>query len=541
MPKVLIPDEVSRAAVDRLEEAGLEVDYRRGLSGEALREAVGEAEGLIVRSATRVTEELLQVAPRLRAIVRAGMGVDNVDLRATTRRGIVVMNTPGGNTVAAAEHTLALLMALSRNIPQAHAALQAGRWDRKAFMGRELHGKRLGLVGVGRIGQEVARRAVALGMEVWGYDPFIGREAAAQAGVRLTEFDELLTGVDIISLHLPYTPETRHFLGREELNRCRRGVLVVNCARGGVVDEEALLEALETGQVSGAALDVFEREPPEGSPLLNHPRVIMTPHLGASTLEAQESVALQAAEQMVAFFTHGLIRNPVNTVPLDRDVLEAVGPYLTLAERLGSLAGQLLEEQLVRVTVTYHGEEVSDHADLLSAAVLGGLLANFLEEPINLVNARHLAKERAVGLEEVRTSGDQSYVNLIDVQVIGEEEEWRVAGTLFGRLQPRIVALGNYLLEAIPEGEMLLCSNTDRPGVIGMLGSLLGEAGINIANMSLGRDQTGGQAVAILNLDSPVPPELMQQIADHEEILWVKQVRLPPLVPSNQLSFFASN
>ncbi|RKY66737.1 MAG: phosphoglycerate dehydrogenase [Candidatus Latescibacterota bacterium] len=524
--RILVTDSVAQEGIQVLKDAGFEVEERGKVPAEELRALIPGFEGLIVRSATKVPADVIEAARNLRAIGRAGTGVDTIDVDAATRKGIVVMNTPGGNTISTAEHTFSLLLALSRNIPQAVASVKRGEWDRKRYVGVEVMGKTLGIIGVGRVGREVAIRARAFGMRVLGYDPYITPDVASKAGVELVELERLLGESDYISVHTPRTESTYRMISRRELEACKPGVRIINCARGGIVDEEALLEALESGKVAGAALDVYEEEPPRNRALVEHPKVICTPHLGASTVEAQVNVALQIARQMVEFFRTGVAPNAVNLPPVDPEVFRRSKKFLELAEKIGRLQSQLGEGRLLKVTVEYRGEVLEHPTSLLTAAVLKGALEASSEVPLNLVNAPYIARERGVQVEEVRYSEHRDYLNLIAVYYRTDREERVISGTIFGKNDPRIVRIDEYHFDARPEGEMLFCGNEDVPGVIGRIGTLLGSHGINIARMSWGREQPGGKAVTVLNLDHPVSDEILEEIRSQPHILWAKRAKL---------------
>jgi len=525
--KVLISDEVSRRALDRFEaEPGLAVDYRPGLAAAELERIVGDYEALVVRSQTKVTARVIEKAAALTVIGRAGTGVDNVDLEAATRRGIVVMNVPGGNTVSAAEHTMAMLLSMARGIPAADRSMRAGRWERGRFVGSELEGKVLGVLGMGKIGREVAHRARAFGMDVLGYDPFVSADDLTRTHTAFVPLEQLFHRSDFITVHTPLTPETRHLVGDAELAACKPGVRIVNCARGGIVDEKALARHLASGHVAGAALDVYEEEPPRDLPLRDMDNVVLTPHLAASTAEAQEKVAVIIAEQVCDYLRDGVARNAVNVTPMDPRVRERVGPYLDLAERLGRFQSQMLEGHLKEITVEYSGEIPGEALPALTVAILKGYFERFLSGPVNAVNAAFIARERGIRLNEVRTSEPQDYINLITAVFDTDVKRHAIAGTVFGRNLPRIVRLDGFRFDAMPEGELLLVSNDDRPGIVGMVGGLLGAHQVNIAYMSLGRDRIGGQAIAVINIDSPLPDGAEAELRSRPGILWVKTARL---------------
>ena len=525
--RVLIADQVSPACADTLERAGgIRVESAAGAAPEEIRRRLPGVEGLIVRSALRVDATLIEAGADLKVIGRAGEGVDNIDLEAATRRGIVVMNTPGGNTISAAEHTLSMLLALARNIPQASASLKAGGWDRKRFVGVQLYEKVLGVVGMGKVGREVAQRARAFGMEVVAHDPFLSEDMAQKLKVAFVPFHDLLARADFITLHIPLTESTRHLLGGPELKRVKRGVRVINCARGGLVDEDALAQALRDGQVAGAALDVFEEEPPSRRDLLDLDSVIATPHLGASTLEAQETVAVWIAEQVADFLLRGVVRNAVNLIPLDPKTAALIAPYQALAEKLGKLHAQLRRGRLKEIAVEYNGDVAEHPTAPITSSLLKGYFESFQSGPVNAVNAAYLAKNSGVRLAETRSAERLDFANLISATFTTSEGPTSISGTLFGKNNPRIVRLDNYYFDALPEGEILLVSNDDTPGMLGKIASLLGANGINIGFLSMGRDTPAGTAVAILNLDSVATPEIVAKIESLKGVLWVRRVHL---------------
>jgi len=528
MRKILISDSLGNGWQEVF--AGVEdvqVDVKPGLGEDALCAAIGGYSGLIVRSATRVTRAVVEAGTTLKVIGRAGAGVDNIDVEAATERGIVVLNAPGGNTVSTAEHTMAMLLALSRNIPQAHASVQSGNWDRKAYTGVELDGKVLGIIGVGRVGQQVAHRARAFGMAVVGYDPFLSDEMAAQIHIRLATLDEIYAQADYLSLHSPLTESTRHLISDDALERCKPGIRILNCARGGLVDEAALMRFVESGKVAGAALDVYAQEPPPADhPLLHHPGVICTPHLGASTWEAQEKVARQVAQDVLDTLSDNPVQSAVNMPSLDPDHYQDIKPYLQLAEKVGSLHAQLSRGHLRRLAIEYHGEVLNYATSPMTASVLKGAIANLTDEPVTYVNAPLFAQKRGVQINETRSSDHQDYANLVTVRCETSETATAISATLFGRRDPRLVRFDQFEVKAKLEGAMLLCCNRDVPGVVGWMGSLLSGEGINISDMALGRDSRGGRAIMVLNLDTPVPDGVIPSISDAPHVFWVKQARL---------------
>lgn len=525
--RVLITDEVSDRCVERFRsQADVSVDYRPGLPPEALKSCIGEYTALVVRSQTKVTAAIIEAGRRLKVIGRAGTGVDNVDVEAATRAGIVVMNVPGGNTISAAEHTMSLLLSLARQIPQADISVKAGRWERGKFVGTELSGKTLGILGVGRVGREVARRARAFGMDVLGYDPFLSEEMIEKSLVRFTPLEEVFRTSDFITVHTPLTPQTRYLVGGKEIATCKPGVRIINCARGGIVDEKAIAAALKEGRIAGAAFDVYEQEPPKDLPFKDQPNVICTPHLAASTEEAQERVAVDIADQICEYLTDGVARNAVNLTSLDEKTLRTANPFLTLAGKIGKLHAQLLSGHPREIVVEYGGEVPAEATGLLSTRILQGFIESHLSGPVNAVNAAFIAKERGIRLREIRTPEAVDYTNLITVTVESTEGSRAISGTLFGRNIARIVRLDGYHFDARPEGSLLLVSNDDRPGIIGMLGTSLGRANINIADMFVGRDRLGGRAIAILNVDSEIPKPILDELQSAPGILWVKTASL---------------
>ena len=525
--RVLVADELSPEGVEILRRAGLQVDVKVGMKAEELERVVGDYDALAVRSATKVTARVLERATRLKVVGRAGVGVDNVDLEAATRRGVVVMNTPGGSSVTVAELTVAMMLALSRHIAQATASVKAGRWEKKKFQGRELAGKTLGVVGIGNIGSVVVDRARAMKMRVVAYDPFISPESAAQLGVELVPLDDLWARADVLSLHVPLTDKTRNLVNAETLAKMHKGALLVNCARGGLVDEKALAQALASGHLGGAALDVFDSEPPPAdNPLLRLDNFICTPHLGASTEEAQAAVAAAICEQLVAYLVQGVVQNAVNVPAMSREALTRFGPYLSLAGKLGSLAAQIAPRGAREVKVEFAGELAEAPQRPLTAAVLKGLLSHFEASPVNEVNAPAMAKERGIAVREERTAGPQDYVSLLTVTVRGEGPEAVVSGTVFGRRDARIVRVNQFRLEAVPEGQIILCENDDSPGVVGNIGATLGAASVNIARISLSRDESRMAAVSLINVDSSPGPDVLEKLRKLPHVRQVRHIAL---------------
>lgn len=511
MPKVLISDKMSPKAAEIFRARGVEVDEKPGLSKDELIAIIGDYDGLAIRSATKVTKDVLAAATRLKVVGRAGIGVDNVDVPAASNRGVVVMNTPFGNSITTAEHAIALMFALARQLPEADASTQAGKWEKNRFMGVELTGKTLGLIGAGNIGSIVADRALGLKMRVIAYDPFLTPERAQDLGIEKVTLDDLLGRADFITLHTPLTDSTRNILSRENLQKTRKGVRIINCARGGLIDEAALKDLLDSGHVGGAALDVFVEEPAEKSPLFGTPNFISTPHLGASTTEAQVNVAIQVAEQMSDFLLTGGVTNALNVPSLSAEEAPRLKPYMTLAEQLGELVGQLVTDEIRGVTVEVEGAAAELNIKPITAAVLAGLMRQH-SDTVNMVNAPYLARERNIDVAEVRHERETDYHTLVRVTVRTPEGERSVAGTLFGNATPRLVEMFGIKVEADLKGPMLYVVNEDKPGFIGRLGTTLGEASVNIGTFHLGRRATGGEAIVLLSVDEPVTEPLMWTI-----------------------------
>ncbi|CAM3126350.1 D-3-phosphoglycerate dehydrogenase [Sphingomonas antarctica] len=511
MPKVLISDKMSPLAAQIFRERGVEVDEITGETKDQLIARIGEYDGLAIRSSTKVTKEILAAATNLKVIGRAGIGVDNVDIPAASAQGVVVMNTPFGNSITTAEHAIALMFALARQLPEADASTQAGKWEKNRFMGVELTGKTLGLIGAGNIGSIVADRALGLKMKVVAYDPFLTADRAVELGIEKADLDTLLAKADFITLHTPLTDQTRNILSRENLAKTKKGVRIINCARGGLIDEAALKDALDSGQVGGAALDVFVEEPATASPLFNTPNFISTPHLGASTNEAQVNVALQVAEQMADFLVTGGVTNALNMPSLSAEEAPKLKPYMALAERLGSLVGQLAHDGLTAISVEMEGAAAALNPKPITSAVLAGLM-RVHSDTVNMVNAPFLARERGMDVREVRREREGDYHTMVRVTVATQAGERSVAGTLFGNTAPRLVELFGIKVEADLAGDMLYIVNEDAPGFIGRLGSTLGEAGVNIGTFHLGRRDAGGEAVLLLSVDTPVPAAVLDAI-----------------------------
>ena len=511
MPKVLISDKLSDKAAEIFRERGVEVDVKTGMSPDELKACIGDYDGLAIRSATKVTAEIIAAADNLKVVGRAGIGVDNVDIPAATGRGIVVMNTPDGNSITTAEHTIAMMLSLARQIPAADRSTQAGKWEKSRFMGTELTGKTLGIVGCGNIGAIVADRAQGLRMRVIAYDPFLSPDRAADLDVEKVELDELLSRADLITLHVPMTDQTRGMIDAKALAKTKPGVRIINCARGGLVVEEDLKAAIESGHVAGAALDVFTVEPAKENVLFGMDEVVATPHLGASTTEAQEKVALQIAEQMSAYLMTGAITNALNMPSLSAEEAKRLKPYMQLAEQLGSFAGQLTHTGLKAITIEYEGDVADLNTRPLTQVALCGLLSPMLDT-VNMVNAPHVARERDIDVAEVKHERGCDYQTLIRLSVTTERGPRSVAGTLFGGDKPRLVDIKGISVEAALMPHMLYITNEDKPGFIGALGTTLGDAGVNIATFHLGRAAQGQDAIALLELDGPIDAQTLEKV-----------------------------
>ncbi|SIO05285.1 D-3-phosphoglycerate dehydrogenase [Singulisphaera sp. GP187] len=528
--RVLVTDKLAEEGLELLRaEPGLEVVVNTKLDPKGLREALKEADGIVIRSGTQLTAEVLQDQTRLKVIVRAGVGVDNIDVPAATRQGIVVMNTPGGNTVSTAEHTMALMLALSRNVAKANDSLKAGRWDRNKFTGTQLGGKTLGIVGLGRVGLAVAKRAQGFDMKVVGFDPFLSAERAAELGIEsISPLDELWGRCDYITIHTPLSAETRNLIGPNELAKMKPNVRIINCARGGLIDEAALAEALTAGKIAGAAIDAFDPEPPPAdNPLVTHPQVLVTPHLGASTEEAQVSVAVEAARLLSDYFQSGQIRFAVNMPTLDRAELDEMRLYLDLGRRLGMLHSQMDRGTVKSATVRYRGEVASKNTRLITASFAAGWMESALEDQVNLVNAEILAKERGITIVEEKTTDPGDFGTLIQTEVVTEKKQYIAAGTLFGKEFVRLIRLGPYRLDAHLDGNLLVFTHKDVPGLIGFIGTTFGRHNVNIAQMNVGREQPGGEAIGVVNLDSVPPAEALEELKKNPAILSVSLIKLP--------------
>ncbi|MGF1605654.1 MAG: phosphoglycerate dehydrogenase [Rhodothalassiaceae bacterium] len=524
MPKVLIADKMSPKAAELFRQRGVEADERPGMSPDELLGVIADYDGLAVRSATKVTTELLAAADTLKVVGRAGIGVDNIDIRAATNRGVVVMNTPFGNSITTAEHAIAMMMALARQIPAANASTHAGKWEKSKFMGVELYGKTLGIIGCGNIGSIVADRAQGLKMHVLGFDPYLSPDRARDLGITKVELTDLFAQADFITLHTPLTEKTRNIIDAEALSTMKQGVRIVNCARGGLIDEAALKEALDRGHVAGAALDVYETEPATDNPLFGHERLVATPHLGASTTEAQVNVAIQIAEQMSDYLLTGGVSNALNMPSVSAEEAPRLAPYMTLAKQIGSFAGQIIDTSLKSVRIEYEGHVAKLNVQPLTAIVLEGLLQPLMDS-VNMVNAPVIARERDIDVAQVRHDREGDYATLIRLTVETEKQTRAVAGTLFANNQPRIVDVSDVQIEAGLTPDMLYIINDDKPGFIGQLGSLLGDRGINIGTFNLGRANGGTTAVALVAVDQPVDDALLSAVSGLSQVRQAKRLR----------------
>jgi len=525
--KVLVTDPIARDGIEIFKTAGLDVEERPGLSPEELLEVIQDADGLVIRSNTRVTQEVVDAAKKLKVVGRAGTGLDNVDIAACNKRGIVVMNTPGGNTNSAAEHSIAMIMALSRHIPQATASMKSGKWEKKRFSGQEVAGKTLGIIGIGRIGSIVSQLAQGLKMQVVAFDPHIRPEMAEKFGVELTDLDNVLARADYISIHSPLTSETKGFVNAKLFNKMKDGVMVLNCARGGIINEQDLYEAMKSGKVAGAALDVFETEPTgKEHPLFSLDNFICTPHLGASTIEAQENVAVAVARQISDYLTKGEVRNAVNMPSVSEETLAQLTPVLSLADKLGAFHAHLTTAPVDEITVFYQGDIADLDTAPVTISVIKGLLFPILREEVNFVNAPILAEERGIKVTESKSKTSEDFTSLLTVTVKTANGTNTLAGTIFGKKEPRLVRINDFCLEAVPEGHMLLIYNEDRPGVIGRIGITLGEANINIAQMQVGQDPDHHRNVILLTTDNSVGPNVLSRLLQQDGVEKAQAIEL---------------
>ncbi len=523
-PRVLISDKLSPAAVQIFADRGVETDVKPGLDKDQLAEVIGEFDGLAIRSATKVTAKLLDRAKRLKVVGRAGIGIDNVDIAAATARGVIVMNTPYGNSITTAEHAISLMLALARQIPAADVSTQSGLWEKNRFMGVEITGKTLGVIGCGNIGSIVVDRAHGLKMKVLAYDPYLSPERAVDLGAHKVELDELLRRSDFITLHTPLTERTRNIIDAGALALTKRGVRIINCARGGLVDEKALRAALDTGHVAGAAFDVFTEEPATDNPLFGHPNVVCTPHLGAATMEAQENVALQVAEQMSDYLLSGAISNAVNFPSITAEEAPRLRPFVKLAEQLGSFAGQVTETGLKTVKLVYEGHIAAMNTKALTSAAIAGLLKPLLQD-VNMVSAPIIARERGIAVEETKRDAQSDYDSLLTLTIVTERQERSIQGTVFADGRPRVVSIKGIRVDAEFGPSMLYITNVDKPGFIGRFATTLGDAGINIATFHVGRESPGGDAIALVEVDGPVPADVVEKVRRIPHVQRVQPLR----------------
>lgn len=526
--KILVSDKLANEGLEILRAVKeFTVDLKTGLKPEELKAIIKDYDALIVRSETKVTAEILEAADKLKVIGRAGVGLDNVDLVAATKKGVVAMNTPAGNTTSTAEHTMSLILALSRNIPQACATMKAGRWDRSKFGGVELYGKTLGIVGLGRIGATVASFAKSFGMKIYAFDPFLSKEVADKMGVKVVELETLIKESDYITVHIPKNEETTDLISDQEFAMMKKTVRVINCARGGIINEAALVKALEAKQIAGCALDVFDKEPlPADSPLLKFDNCITTPHLGASTSEAQINVAIEIAETVKnALLGHGIM-NAANFPSLSGEAYKVLAPYIDLAERIGKFAGQLIHGRLSDIKVTYSGAVTEYKSAPLTLSLVKGLLLPILGETVNSINAIDVAQERGINVVEVQSNKKEEFVNLVNVEITTDKETFVVWGTLSANRQPRIVRVNQVYVEAIPNGHMLFINNNDKPGIVGAVGTILAENQVNIASITLGRQAAGQLAVSVVNVDSEISSAVIEKIKKMPNILFVKLIKV---------------
>lgn len=525
--RILVSDPLAEIGVRILRSSpGLEVDVKTDLQPEELEAVIGRYDALVIRSATRVTADVIAAASNLKVIGRAGIGLDNVDIPSASRRGIIVMNTPEGNTVTTAEHTIAMLLALSRNIPQATASLKAGKWEKKQLKGCELYNKTLGLIGAGKIGRIVADRAKGLKMKVIVYDPFLKTQTLRKLDLEPVEFDELLRRSDYITVHTPKTTETTNLINRRTLAKMKKGAMLINCARGGIVNEDDLYEALHAGDLGGAALDVFATEPPAKSNLMELSNFICTPHLGASTTEAQENVARDVAEQILAYLQQGTIKNAVNVPAVSAELMNTLRPFLTLVEKMAAFQSQLAEDAIEETRIHYAGQIAQYDLSPLNTAMLKGLLTPVLKDDVNFVNAPYVAAERGIELVESKSSTSEDFATLIKLTVKTQKGENIVSGTVFGNHLPRILRINNFFLEAIPEGHILLIQSENVPGVIGRVGNILGESGINISRMQVGEEEEKNQTAIFLTTDSLVNDQVIDEILTMQPVTTAKRIEL---------------
>jgi len=528
MFKILISDKLEKEGLDILTaDKSFQVDCKFGIPAVELKSIIKDYDALIVRSGTQVTAEIIEVANKLKVIGRAGVGLDNVDLSAATKKGVVAMNTPSGNTTSTAEHTMSLIMALSRNIPQAVASLKGGKWERSKFTGVEIYGKTLGIIGLGRIGTTVAKMAQAFGMITIGFDPYLSAEIAAKNGIKLVELEEIYKTADYITVHIPKTDETTNMIGEKQIAIMKKTVRLINCARGGIIEEQALVKALQEKRIAGAAVDVYDVEPPDfNSPLFKLDNCVTTPHLGASTSEAQVNVAIEIAQAVRDALSGRGIRNAANFPSLSAEAYKAIEPYLDLSDKLGKFAGQLIQGRIKEVKITYSGAIAKEKVSAVTMAMAKGLLTPILGETVNTINAMNMMKDRGINVQEIVSTQEGEYVNAITLDVTTDKEPFSLLGTLSSNKQPRIVKINNVYVEAVPSGHMLFINNNDKPGIVGAIGTILAEARINIAGITLGREDQTGVAVSVVNVDGEIPENVITALRQTKNILFVKAIKV---------------
>ncbi|MGM9572653.1 MAG: phosphoglycerate dehydrogenase [bacterium] len=525
--KVLVSDKLAKEGVAALQQnPNVTVDVITDLTPEQLKEKIKEYDALVVRSATKVTAEIIEAADKLKAIGRAGVGIDNIDVKAATKKGIIVLNAPAGNTISTAEHTMAMLMSLSRKTPIACASLKSGKWEKSKFVGVELYNKTIGIIGLGRIGSQVAKRCLAFGMKVMGYDPFMKKENAEKMGITLAEIKEIFAEADFLTFHTPLSEQTKYLVNKDTLALMKPGVRILNCARGGIIKEEDLLAAIKEGKVAGAALDVFEKEPAVGNPLLELDEVIATPHLGASTKEAQVNVAVDVAKQILIALTGGPVATAVNIPAVSPDLLAALKPYLELGEKLGRLQGQFIDGRIEEVEITYSGEVTNQDIAPLTTVILKGIFDEILTEQVNLVNAPFIAKERGINVKEAKSNENKDFTNLINVTLKTDKGSCAVAGTVFGTHNVRIVKINDYHIDLLPAPYLLFTQHTDKPGMVAHVSNVLAQNEVNIARMQVGRQDAGGEAIMLLEIDHVLAPEALEQIKAKDGVAAAKIITL---------------
>lgn len=525
--KVLVSDNLSKNGVEILKNGGLDVTVKTGMTKDELKACIGEFDGIVVRSETKMTADVIAVANNLKVIGRAGSGLDNVDKIAASKKGIVVMNTPGGNTVTTAEHTIALMFALARKVPQANQSIAAGKWEKKQFMGVELFNKTLGIIGFGNIGREVAKKAIGLEMNVLAFDPFVDEDTASELGVKKAALDEIFSVSDFITVHTSLNPETKNLINKDSIAKMKKGVRIINCARGGIVNEADIVEAIKNGKVAGAAFDVFEKEPPDNYDFLNLPEIIRTPHLGASTTEAQDNVALAVADQIVDYLVNGTIRNAVNFPSIPAAELPKIKPYAVLAEKLGAFASQVFVGAAKEIIIELCGNAATIDAEPVKISALKGFLTPILEENVNFVNAPFIAKDRGIDVKVSKGEDAGDYHNKISLTIKSKDEDFTISGTLFGKKDPRIIQINDFNIEIIPEGTCVYVNNLDKPGVIGGVGTIFGNNKINISRMQFSRETVGGGALSVVNVDTnDIPEGILKKIKELPNITNVKIVKV---------------